>query len=115
MRPHAVGGLSPALDHNFGLPQRVENLSIQQFVSQPLPSRRSSGSRPPRSDPARPARPLVAAWQQSLRACVSSSPWIRPPSALTSHTSRRTTSKGEDHDPSQQHGNDLVLLTNRVV
>src|SRR5215204_104143 len=35
MRPHAVGGLSPALDHNFGLPQRVENLSIQQFVSQP--------------------------------------------------------------------------------
>src|SRR5215218_4643691 len=35
MRPHAVGVLSPALDHNFGLPQRVENLSIQQFVSQP--------------------------------------------------------------------------------
>jgi hypothetical protein len=35
MRPHAVGVLSPARDHNFGLPQRVENLSIQQFVSQP--------------------------------------------------------------------------------
>src|SRR5215212_3892165 len=35
MRPHAIGVLSPALDHNFGLPQRVENLSIQQFVSQP--------------------------------------------------------------------------------
>src|SRR5437868_255313 len=35
MRAHGVVVASPALDHNLGLPHGVEDLPIQQLVSQP--------------------------------------------------------------------------------
>ena len=59
------------------------------------PSRRSSGSPRQRSAPATPARPPAAAWRRSPQACGSSSP--SRSSSAQSHTSGRTTSKGEDH------------------
>src|SRR5215213_9065286 len=68
MRAHAVVVPSPALDHDPGLLQGVEDLPIQQLVPQPPRSPRWSGSHRPRSAPARPARPLGAAWKRSLRA-----------------------------------------------
>src|SRR5829696_1512258 len=83
MRPHAVGVLSPALDHNFGLPQRVENLSIQQFVSQPTsvtPIERIA------SATLRPCQTSTSTWR-SL-ATISSGLCLfltRDPSSFSSH------------------------------
>src|SRR5215213_8954805 len=83
MRPHAVVVLSPALDHNFGLPQRVENLSIQQFVSQPTsvtPIERIA------SATLRPCQTSTSTWR-SL-ATISSGLCLfltRDPSSFSSH------------------------------
>jgi hypothetical protein len=52
----------------------VEDLAVQEFVPQTFPSRRCRGSRPPRSDPARPTRLPAATWRRPPQACAASFP-----------------------------------------
>src|SRR5918995_4241493 len=87
---------APALDDDLGFLERIEDLAVEQLVPELPLSRRSTGSPPPPSGPALSAPQLGAASRRSPQACAASSTSIRPPSALASHTSGRTTSQGAD-------------------
>jgi hypothetical protein len=97
--PDRVVVAAPVFDEYLGLAQRVEDLAVEEFVTEPALSHRSAALHPQSAFLA-PATPQSAAASiRSLRVCLVFLPFSDPPKMGYSYPSWWTTSRGALQHP----------------